>query len=156
MSSVNTYRLSEDLYVGDFVLVALHSSLDDHALVYALNRYLSLRLKRTVEDLELQGTGSFPIFEWKDHINDRNWTLIANYNQQEEELNRPDLFQNEISHTVHHVIPENKEVDFFLKIEQGEESLEDDVIRIILTIPNIVTAYIVEIEKLKSKHNLIF
>lgn len=156
MSSVSTYKISEDLFVEEFVLIALHSSLEDHTLAYALNQYLNLMLKRTGEDLHIEGIGSFPVFEWKDKINDRNWLLITNANLIEVNLEGQDLFQNELSHTVRHLIPESREVDFFLKIEQGDEYLDEDVIKTILTIPKIVTAYTVETERLKSKHNLIF
>lgn len=156
MSSVSTYKLGEDLCIEEFVLIALHSSLEDHALAYALNQHLNLMLKRTSEDLEIKNIGSFPVFEWKDQINDRYWTLLTNNNVKEEVLKRQDLFENELSHTVRHLIPENKEIDYFLKIEQGEECLEDDVIMRILMIPKIVTAYIVDTERLKSRHNLIF
>jgi hypothetical protein len=156
MSSVNTYRISEDLFVEEFVLIALHSSLEDHSMVYILNQGLKLLLKRTTEDLEIEGHGSFPVFEWKDEINDRIWTLFTNNNVKIEELNRVDLFQNELSQTVHHLIPEYREVDYFLKIEQGEENLEDEVTQKILQIPNIITAYTVDTERLKSIHNLIY
>jgi hypothetical protein len=156
MSSVNTYRLSEDLCVEEYVLIALHSSLEDHAMVYSLNHRLKLLLRRTKEDLELGGRGCFPVFDWKDKINDRYWALFTNNSVKDEELNREDLFQNEISQTVHHLVPEFREVDYFLKIEQGDESLEDKVIREILSVPNIITAYMVDTERLKSKHNLIY
>ncbi|MDJ0955010.1 MAG: IPExxxVDY family protein [Acidimicrobiia bacterium] len=156
MSSVSTYRLSEDLCTEEFVLIALHSSLEDHALVYALNRNLRTKLNRTREDLEITGKCTFPVFEWKDQINDRYWMLMANNFSQEEDLQRPDLFQHEKSLTVRHLVPEHRDVDYFLKIEQGDECLEEDVVKIILQIPNIVTAYLVDTEQLKSKHNLIF
>ena len=156
MSSVNTYKLSEELYTEEFVLIAVHSSLEDHAIVYALNNHLKLKLHRSKYDLELTGIGNFPVFEWKDEINDRFWTLIINNNVKEEQWNEEDLFQNEISHTISHLIPEHKEVDYFLKVEQGDECLEFDITKTLLSIPNIITAYIVDTEQLKSKHNLIF
>ena len=156
MSSVSTYRISEDLCAEDFVLIAIHSSLEDHALVYTLNRDLNIKLTRTTTDLDITGSCSFPVFEWKDQINDRCWNLFTNNNITEENLKRQDLFQNEISLTVRHLIPEHKEVDFFLKIEQEDECLEDEVIKTLINIPSIVTAYIVNTERLKSKHNLIF
>lgn len=140
----------------EFVLIALHSSLEDNALVYSLNHRLKLLLRRTEEDLEIEGQGCFPVFEWKDKINDRYWTLLTNNSIKVEELNRMDLFQYELSQTVHHLVPEYREVDYFLKIEQGDEHLENEVIRNILSVPNIITAYTVETERLKSKHNLIF
>ena len=53
-------------------------------------------------------------------------------------------------------MPEYKDVDYFLKIEQDEITFEQDIVKSILTIPQIVTAYMVETNKLKSKNNLIF
>ena len=156
MSTVSTYKLSEELCAEDFILIALHSSLEDHALAYALNNELKIKLSRSREDFELSENNSFPVFEWKDEINDRDWILIPNLNVKEENLNRQDLFENVMSQTVHHLIPEHKEVDFFLKIEQGDESLDEELMKHILTIPNIVTAYLVDTEQLKSKYNLIF
>lgn len=156
MSSVSTYKLSEELCTEEFVLVALHTSLEDHALAYALNRILKIKLKRTKEDLELTGQSAFPVFEWKDRINDRYWMLMTNNISQEEESHQADLFQNLKSLTVRHLIPEYKEVDYFLKIELGDECLEKDTVKSVLRIPNIVTAYLVDTEQLKSKHNLIF
>ena len=156
MSSVNTYRISEDLCVEEFVLIALHSSLEDHAMGYWLNHRLKLLLRRTEEDMEIKDQGCFPVFEWKDKINDRYWTLFINNSIGVEEPKRVDLFQNELFQTVHYLVPEYKEVDYFLKIEQGDEYLEDEVIRDILSVPKIITAYTVDTERLKSKHNLIF
>lgn len=156
MSSVNTYRISEDLCVEEFVLIALHSSLEDHTMVYWLNQRLKLMLRRTIEDLEIKDQGCFPVFEWKDKINDRYWTLFTNNSIGVEEPKRADLFQNELFQTVRHLVPEHKEVDYFLKIEQGDEYLDDGVIQSILSVPKIITAYIVDTERLKSKHNLIF
>ena len=156
MSSVSTYSISEDLCAEEFVLIALHSSLEDHVLVYALNKHLKLNLKRTGEDLEVKGNFTFPLFEWKDEVNDRYWTLVSNNRFEEKKLERHDLFDNELSLTVHHLIPEHKEVDFFLKIDQGDEHLEDEVVKEIQIIPKIITAYLIDAERLKSKHNLIF
>lgn len=156
MSSVSTYKISEDLCTEEYVLIALHSSLEDHALVYSLNTQLRTKLKRAEKDLEISGESSFPLFEWKDQINDRYWTLITNHQSHEEELPGSDLFQHEKSFTIRHLIPEFKEVDYFLKIEQGDECLEEDAVKEILRIPKIVTAYLVDTEQLKSKHNLIF
>ncbi len=156
MSSVSTYSRSEDLCAEEFVLIALHSSLEDHVLVYTLNKFLKLKLKRASEDLEVKDNFTFPLFEWKDEVNDRYWTLVTNNRFEEKKLERHDLFENELSITVHHLIPEHKEVDFFLKIDQGDEHLEDEVVKQIQNIPKIITAYLIDTEQMKSKHNLIF
>ncbi len=156
MKMAATYKLSDDLCTEDYVLIALHCSLEDHALAYVLNNHLKIRLGRNREDLEISGLGQFPIFDYRDQINDRYWMLITNNYNKEEQRHSLDLFQNEWSLTVSHLIPEHREVDYFLRVEQGDECLEYDIIQTIKTIPNIVTAYLVNTERLKSKHNLIF
>jgi hypothetical protein len=56
-----------------------------------------------------------------------------------------------------HLIPENKQVDFFLKISTDSPSV---AIRKIVTdindIKQVISAYEVDTEQLKSKNNLIF
>jgi hypothetical protein len=55
------------------------------------------------------------------------------------------------------LLPEFKKVDYFLKIENIEDSKEIIKIQLLLnTIENISTVYAVETNKIKSKNNLIF
>lgn len=151
-----THRIFEDFYEETFALLALHSSLDDYAMVYALNSTLKTKLKRTRADLDTSENFSFPFFEWKDELNHRNWTLITNYSSKEESMGSDDLFQNEISFTTNYLVPEHRDVDYFLKIEQDDQDIDDELISAILEIPKIITAYPIDVDKLKSKHNLIF
>lgn len=152
------HKITGDLFEDPYDLVALHSSLEDHELVYFINLYLKSKFKRCKEDLELAPQVSFPIFEWKDEINDSFWSLVTNSSNKvkEENLKRTDLFQGEPSFTTHHVVPELKEVDYFLKVVQDNLKVEEDIVKPLLTVPKIVTAYAVETDHLKSKNNLIF
>jgi len=104
----------------------------------------------------MSGNISFPFFEWNDELNHRKWTLVANYSRTEATLQLNDLFQNERSFTTHHLVPEYRDVDYFLKIEQGDVEIDDAIIKSILNIPSIITAYTIDINTLKSKNNLIF
>lgn len=153
---VTTHKFFEDFYEETFALLALHCSLEDYALVYSLNASLKTRLCRSRTDLDMSGNISFPFFEWKDELNHRKWTLVANCSRIEATLQLNDLFQNERSFTTHHLVPEYKEVDYFLKIEQVDVEIDDTIIKSILNIPSIITAYTVDINTLKSKNNLIF
>ncbi len=150
------YKITENLYDETFALVALHSSLEDYALVYALNLHLKSGFKRCFTDLDLSAEVSFPIFEWKDKIQHRYWTLISNSSSTLQNIDQGGLFQNESTYTKHYLIPEYKEVDFFLKIEQDETEVEEEVLNMIHGIPKVVTAYTIPIDRLKSKNNLIF
>ena len=153
---VTTHKIFEDFYEETFGLIAIHSSLEDYAIVYALNNSLRTKLKRSPADLDMSENFSFPFFEWKDELNQRNWTLITNYSSKEESAGSEDLFKNEISYTAHYLIPEHREVDYFLKIEQDDYEIDETLIRVIQEIPKIITAYPIDVDQLKSKNNLIY
>lgn len=150
------HKISEDFYEETFTLIALHSSIEDFMLVYTLNSCLKTKLKRSVNDLEISQSGSFPIFDWRDEVNDRYFTLVNNNVVKEEELSIGNLFQDQPSFTKYHLVPEYRDVDYFLKIEHDEIDVEEEILKSVLAIPKIITAYVVGASKLKSKNNLIF
>jgi len=149
-----TLRIYEDLYDEEFSLVGIHTSLEDYALAYALNEMLKIRLKRSAEDLSFSSTISYPCFEWKDELYDRNWALFTNTCITSEQSNPDDLFPEELSYTSHQLVPEYKEVSYLLKMDDNE--FNSVLLKKIKAIPKVVTAYSIETENLKSKPNLIF
>ncbi len=149
---INLGSIEEDL-----TLIALHSPLEDFALAYAINRHFQAKLKRLAKDLELGNHAHFPIFEWNDDINDRNWLLVANHCMGEPATSYTgDLFAELPSPMTYTLVPEYREVDFVLKLES--ENLWDarDIARQLGSIPRITAAYTLDSKKLKSKNNLIF
>jgi len=150
------HKIMGDFYEDPFDLVAIHSSLEDYELVYFINIHLNSRFRRSEKDFELSIEVSFPIFEWIDEQNEVNWALITNNSTSENNAPRTDLFKEEIAYTAHRLVPERKEVDYFLKVEQSHLHLETDIVKPLLAIPKIVTAYQVDVNSLKSKSNLIF
>ncbi len=150
------HKIMGDLYEDPFDLVAVHSSLPDYELVYFINMHLKSRFCRCKNDFELTPKVSFPIFDWKDEPNDIYWSLITNNSFSEYSSPRTDLFKEEKSYTNNHLVPERKEVDYFLKVEQDDVNIEMDIVKPLLSIPKIITAYQVDISSLKSKNNLIF
>ncbi|MGS0525865.1 IPExxxVDY family protein [Zobellia nedashkovskayae] len=153
---VAVHKITNDFYEDSFDLVALHSSLEDYSIAYALNLHLKSSFKRSNEDLDLSGHITVPIFEWKDDINDRYWTLFTNNGLVEDTANQKGLFKDEPSFTAFHMVPEHRDVDYFLKIEQDGFINIENLVRTLQNIPNIITAYAIETDKLKSKNNLIF
>ncbi|MEJ2584658.1 MAG: IPExxxVDY family protein [Robiginitalea sp.] len=137
-----------------FSLFAIHSNLEDYALAYALNESCDLRLKRTEKDLELEKLGLFVIFHWKDQENYREWTLFRNPGMEAKTGPSEGLFSHEPAMNRPYLIPERKEVDFFLKLEGEEKGLP--ILPEILSVPKVITAYRLETAKLKSKYNLIY
>lgn len=151
-----THRILDDLLEESFSLFAIHSTLEDYAVVYALNQYLKARFQRLRTDLDIDRGISFPIFEWRDVINDRCWTLISNYCRKAEAGKTNELFINEPSFTTYHLIPEYRDVDYFLKMEGEPEEDVDTILKSLTRIPKLITAYAIDTNKLKSKKNLIF
>lgn len=150
------YKLSEDFYDDSFALIAIHTSLEDHVLVYGINRILQTSFKRNRVDFELNKNACFPWFEWSDEFQDKYWVLIANLSVKKQQQANMDLFQNETTFSVPRLIPEYKEVDYFLKIE-GDESVDiEKTVKTLMKMPKLITAYALDTNKLKSKNNLIF
>ena len=150
------YKIDSDFYDDSFLLIALHSTLEDYAMMYFLNQSFKANFKRTKEDFDLTQGSSFSVYEWEDKNNDRFWKLIANRSTKETVLANNDLFSNDHTYVKPRLIPELKEVDYFLRIDEDSNLSQEEVIRKVLSVPKIMAAYQVEPNKLKSKNNLIF
>lgn len=148
-------ELWEDLLdETEFSLFAIHSNLEDYAMAYALNASFGLHLRRTREDLELNADGFFVVFDWKDETAYRSWTLFKNSGSEYGLGPSAGLFKDEPEVKRRCLIPEKREVDFFLKLEGDEQNL--GVLSALLSIPRVITAYRLETAKLKSRYNLIY
>ncbi len=150
------HKIDDDFYDDSFLLIAMHSTIADYAIAYELNATLKANFKRTKKDFDLAENSIFPCYEWQDTFHDRYWVLVANHSIEQELLANNDLFQNEAIYNVPRLVPELKDVDYFLKIEEDEMQGSDAIIKNILTMPKVMAAYEVDIDKLKSKNNLIF
>ncbi|WP_445383732.1 IPExxxVDY family protein [Robiginitalea sp. IMCC43444] len=137
-----------------FGLFAIHCNLEDHALAYSLNRECKLHLCRSRRDIELKGTALFPVFQWEEEAYFRTWTLFRNFGSSTGDKDQTGLFQNEPTFTRHYLIPEKKEVDYFLKVE-GDDNNSPTLARL-LSIKEVITAYRVPVSDLKSKQNLLY
>lgn len=150
------YKLNEDFYDDSFALIAIHSTLEDYALVYGVNQILQTSFKRAKNDFELTENSCFPWFEWSNVFQDTYWVLISNLSVKKEKQVNKDLFQNETTFSIPRLIPEHKDVDYFLKIEDDESIDIEKTVKTLMKMPKVITAYALEIDKLKSKNNLIF
>ena len=146
----------------DYLLLAIHSSLEDYKISYFLNKYLQINFSRAPQDLDFNhGTvqALYPLFVFKEPAKYRNYFLIKNKfkGPVKKVISSGSLFTEEdVTTKSSFLIPEYKEVDYFLKID---EDLRDDqfqtLINKIAVIPNIQTIYEVDHSQLKSKNNLI-
>tara|TARA_R110000868_G_scaffold221992_3_gene473797 strand:- start:1395 stop:1880 length:486 start_codon:yes stop_codon:yes gene_type:complete len=144
-----------------YTLIAVHCSLEDYRLAYLLNKHLGINLTRKPSDLDYNnGKSTYSIFEWEDDKQLTTWSLVSNVCKTEsyQQINYRSLFENQEKVTkTTHLIPEYKRVNYFLKIDyQFNYSKEKYILDSILKIPQIVTAYSIDTNQLKSKDNLIF
>ncbi|PKA98196.1 hypothetical protein B0O79_1879 [Flavobacteriaceae bacterium MAR_2009_75] len=153
---VAIHKISTDFYEDSFDLIALHSSLEDYAMAYALNLCLKSNFRRRRKDLDLSANVAVPIFEWQDDFNDRYWTFFPNNTIREDTSSRSDLFRNEPAFSTFTVVSEYRDVDYFIKIEQDDHDNTEELLKMLLAVPRIVTAYHIDTDKLKSKNNLIY
>ncbi len=155
------HRLSADIYGDDFDLIALHSRLEDYSLAYYLNLHLKIGFERRRKDLDISGHITIPIFQWKDDVNERYWTFFSNYGRTEEKSEQDGLFKDEPTFSTFYMVPEYREADYFLKIEQEDsgnyrKTENEGLIKSLQNISKIIMAYAVAPDQLKSRNNLIF
>ena len=152
--------LVDDFYDDTYKLIAIHCGLEDYRLAYLLNQSLDLRLQRKAEDLDMEYLkASYSIFEWNNVSQYITWNLVANVCKKEEDsLYSTGLFQtNEKVIKTFNLVPEYKKVDYFIKISDEIQNVNEKLIlNKLQNIPQIITSYTVNPTKLKSKDHLIF
>lgn len=135
-------------YDIDFSLIGVHTAEQGYRLAYLLNKYAKTYLTRidTNENLEL--------FEYEDKYNYVTVCLVKNkyISKNKKAIG---FFQEEIE-TVKYIIPERKKIDYFLKIEDCDSAFLKKIEQQIKNIKEVQTSYIVDVDTLKSKNNLIF
>ena len=148
----------------DYHLIAIHTSLENYRLAYFINQKLSINLSKSTNEIQInikEGETNFSRFSYSDSNKEISWDLIQNKNEviQYKKGVTPNLFSNltmEVATKVY-LLPEFKKVDYFLKIENNDDTVSVSNIQILLnTIDNVSTVYSVDINQIKSKNNLIF
>lgn len=152
--------LDEDLEY-DFLLIAIHTALEAYHVAFLLNKNLRLQLSRTSQDLTVNKKKhnlDFSLFEYENlrtyvtyhFFNNRAKAVLKNVSQglfdNENEVLASDLLINDLP-----------KVDYFLKVyDEGSAFAKEKTIKQINSIPQIITAYSVGVDQLKTKQNLIF
>ena len=148
-----------DFISEDYELIAIHSSLEDYKLAYAINTILNTRLIKNESNIEIaipEGKSAFSNYIFDDKKNDIVWTLIENKATIINSNKQTSSLFEQIDITVF-LLPEFKKADYLLKIENIDYGFEaESIIEKIQGIKNVTTAYTIDITNLKSKNNLIF
>ena len=159
---MGTYKLLLDEDLGfDFQLIAIHTSLEGYHITYLLNKVLGLNLARTPEDLTItkeKHSVDFPLFEYVDTQKYVTYHFFNNRIKTVMQDSAQGLFDNENAVSVSNLfINDLPKVDYLLKVyDESNAFAKAKLIASIKSIPQVVTAYNVDIDQLKTKQNLIF
>lgn len=152
--------LVDDFYDDTYKLIAIHCGLEDYRLAYLLNQSLELNLERKSDDLDFEYLkSSYSIFEWNNTSQYVTWNLISNVCKKEEDsLYSIGLFQErEKVLKTFNLVPECKKVDYFIKISDEIQNVNEKLIlNRLQSISQIITSYSVNPLQLKSRDHLIF
>lgn len=157
-----SHKLLLDEVEEDYLLLAIHSSLEDYKITYFLNKYLQINFSRARQDIDFNHgavQALYPLFLYKEPAKYRNYFLIKNKYQGpvKKVTSSGSLFTEEdVTTKSSFLIPEYKEVDYFIKIDEDLNQAQLQVlINKIAAIPSIQTVYEIDHTQLKSKNNLI-
>lgn len=151
----------DDFESDNFNLIAIKTSVQSYRLAYLINQVLEISLEKSEFSLDLTKFGiktSFEVFVYEDKTNQLYWSLISNYSYQtilgytkELEL----IEDNEVSDI--HLIPEYNDVQFFLKIEETQNTKTiQELFRKLEKISILSNIYEIDKNTLVSINNLLF
>ena len=144
-----------------YILIGIHCTLEDYRLAFLINQVLDIRLKRKQEDVKFsKDNSSFSLYEFNQEKQHIIYYLVANSckGKQDQQQDINSLFSNEAFLTTNkYLLPEFKKVNYLLKVEtEFPLNKEKLILNKLLKIPQIVTAYSIDVDNLKTKNNLIF
>lgn len=160
----NYKLILDDDFRDEFALIAIHCGIEAYKMAYLINNHLHLKLKRKRVDLDFSKDGleiTFPWFEFEDEIAYVSYDLIANKCKTERArtVASGGLFGNTKADEIitEYLLPEVRKVDYLLKITYEDSKIP--IRKLILNlneINEIISAYELSPDQLKSKNNLIF
>ncbi len=149
----------DDFSEIDYDLIAINTTIEDYLLAFNINQMLKLTLSRHKNDIISTNNARevrFSRYGFEDENQDLYWSLVQNQKWIDTAENNFSLFE-QVQQKVY-LLPEFKNVDYFLKIEGSEfdnNEIQDILFRI-KKINNVSAVFTVDIGNLKSKNNLIF
>lgn len=136
-------HLLEDEYEFDFILLGVSCHEKDYRLCWAMNQALEISLSKEERDIEViikksNRCSLHSMFTYFDEDNEIEYRLIANRS------------------TMGVLVPEKSQADYLLMISDNYFSSTNELKKKVNEIPFVLTSFIIEVESLKSKENLIF
>lgn len=136
------YSLEEE-YDFDFYLLGISCHEKDYRACWAINQALGINLSKEENDIEViikksNRCSLHSMFTYYHEDTETEFRLIANRS------------------TLGVLIPEKSQADYLLMITDNSENSIEEIRKRINEIPFVLTSFIVDVEDLKSKENLIF
>lgn len=127
----------------DFDLIGIICPQSDYRICWAINERLNILLKKSDEPFLVSGkkneiVSSHSFYEWYDEIEDVDYFLVKNKDHAQ------------------FLIPEKKQIDYFLAIKESGVVDANNLMNKIKEIDAVMMAYLLIPEELKSGHRLIF
>lgn len=157
--STQIHALEIDEFSDDnYILLGIHTTLEEYKLAYFLNQQLKTQFKRAAYNLDFKNKNndaSFAVYEHENMVFSQFWFLINNQCVDTLSTSSIGFFKD---HAVtSYLIPEKKKIDFFLKLEGDfDNSYVVKLIDKMTKIPQVITTYQIPPHSLKSKDFLIF
>jgi hypothetical protein len=136
------FQLQVD-YDFDFRLIGISCHARDYRLCWALNNHLEIQLEKVHREnassgLKKNGIAIESIYSYYDEENHSAYQLLYN------------------KHNNNLLLPEQKLADFLLIIDQLNDEHFENILKKIKEIDLVNTAFVIDVNTLKSKENLIF
>ncbi|PZD79057.1 IPExxxVDY family protein [Mesonia sp. K7] len=143
-----------------YSLIGIHTSLEAFQLAFLINKHLKTsfcREKTDLDYLDKEQTAYYKLYHYWNFQQECSYYLVENKCKINSETALDNaLFMQQTSYSIY-LLPEFKKIDFFLKIENEVSSFfEKKIVNSLQQIPNIITSYVIEPSKIKTKENLIF
>ncbi|MDG1263601.1 MAG: IPExxxVDY family protein [Flavobacteriaceae bacterium] len=150
-------NLGKSIEEESFSLIAIHTSIEDFQLAYFINKNCNTRFKRTHHLFSSHLKKEIMALVWENSWDEETfWYLFPNRYDALKKIkkNNPGLlFENE-THMELYILPEFKQVDYFIKIPNYNSN--DFYLKKIKELAEIQTAYSIHEDSIKSSKNLIF
>lgn len=148
----------DELEEEDTSLISIYSSFPIFRLIFHINKILGINLSRERKDVDLLESDMrsyFPLYHYHEKNTATDYYVVVNkaITPSSNVISEGSLFQNTKNYRSY-LVPEKKNVDYFMKIEGLQVSA--DFISKIKGLHLVSAAYKEDINNLKSSTNLIF
>lgn len=150
---MTTKRILQVDYDYDFLLIGICTHAKDYRLCWEINKILEIKLERVDDTMLNTHTKDFGVKKGASHGELSAYSIY--FCEEEESNNCFHVISNKSSNGI--LIIEQKQVDYFLRIKGNNDSdYQVELIKKLKNISIVLTAYEIDLNKLKSKHKFLF